>query len=125
MQALNINPSEKPNRRSEEEKKALITQWENSHQTISSFCNEQGIVHSLFYYWLKKHRNKQPSNQRIKAKSDFIGLEVMNSSSYSSGGTIPFAELVLPDGTRVTLFKEVTVSFLQSLLTNHSYAGSK
>jgi len=125
MQALNINSSRKPNRRSEEEKKALITKWEHSHQTISTFCKEQGIAHSLFYYWLKKHRNRQASNQPIKAKSDFIGLEIVNRPSHLSDETIPFAELVLPGGSRITLFKEVTVSFLQSLLSNRSYAGSK
>lgn len=124
MQALNINSSGKPNRRSEEGKKALIIKWENSHQTISTFCKEQGIAHSLFYYWLKKHRNRQTSNQPIKTNNDFIGLEIMPSPSHPSEGATPFAEIELPGGSRITLFKEVTVSFIQSLLSNHSYAGS-
>jgi transposase-like protein len=74
MQALNINSSRKPNQRSEEEKKTLITQWEHSHQTIPTFYKEQGIVPSQFYYWLKKHRNIQTSNQPIKTNNNFIGL---------------------------------------------------
>lgn len=125
MQALNINSSGKPNRRSEEEKKALIIQWENSHQTISTFCKEQGIAHSLFYYWLKKHRNRQTSKQLIKGNNNFIGLKIMPSPSPTSEGGIPFAEIELPGGSRITLFKEVTVSFIQSLLSNYSYASSK
>jgi hypothetical protein len=44
---------------------------------------------------------------------------------HPSEGIIPFAEIELPGGSRITLFKEVTVSFIQSLLSNHSYAGSK
>ena len=105
MQALNINPSEKPNRRSEEEKKTLITQWESSHKTIPTFCKEQGIVLSQFYYFLRKHRISQTSNQPIKINNSFIGLEIMPSPSQSSEGIIPFAEIELPGGCRITLFK--------------------
>ena len=125
MQALEINPSEKPNRRSEEEKKTLITQWESSHKTIPTFCKEQGIVLSQFYYFLRTHRNSQTSNQPIKTNNSFIGLEIMPSPSHPSEGVIPFAEIELPGGSRITLFKEVTLSFLQSLLSNNRYAGSK
>jgi len=86
----------KPNQRIKKEKKTLITQWKSSNQTIPTFCKEQGIVLSQFYYLLKNHRNRQISNQPIKTNNNFIGVEIIQSQSHPSEGIVPFLELELP-----------------------------
>jgi hypothetical protein len=111
--------------RSKEERTKLIIQWENSHQSVSSFCKERGISNSLFYYWLKRQGDNPSSNERIKTGNDFIGLEIMPSSVPPASGSSVFAELLLSNGSRITFFKEVPASFMLSLVSNSCHAGLK
>jgi hypothetical protein len=122
MQSLTIVNKAKAIKRSEEEKIALIIKWETSQQTINAFCKEQGIAHSLFYYWLKKYRNKPSS---ATAVNDFIDLKVLPEQHHFNQEHLPFAELVLAGGCRITLFKEVAASYIQSILSTGGYAGIK
>ena len=63
MPSLPKGSNKKFIQRSKEERTKLIIQWENSHPSVSSFCKEQGISNSLFYYWLKKQGDNPLSNE--------------------------------------------------------------
>lgn len=122
MQSSNIANKVKPIKRSDEEKIALIIKWEKSEQTITAFCKEHGIVHSLFYYWLKKYRNTPLSTTAV---NDFMDLKVLPEQYHTKQEHLPFAELVLAGGIRITLFKEVAASYIQSILSTKGYACIK
>ena len=37
--------------------KELLNRRKASGLTIRDFCSNEGISESIYYYWLKKHRN--------------------------------------------------------------------
>jgi hypothetical protein len=87
---------------------SIIESWESGSDSQQAFCKKAGIALSGFQYWLRKYRDEKDSNQ----SSSFIPVKIQSGTSGSA-----FAELVLPDGRRLTLYQAVDVSFLRSLLS--------
>lgn len=87
---------------------SMIESWEGSGESQQSFSKTAGITLSGFQYWLRKYRDEKNSHQ----SSSFIPVNIQGDASGS-----PFAELILPDGRRLTFYKTVDVSFLRSLLS--------
>ncbi len=113
MQLSNLR--DKKSTRKKEAMSSLIKEWENSQEPVQHFCDQRGIVSSTFYYWLKKYRS-QPKSQKASSNKmpDFINLEVIPDPVSE---TVPFAELTLTGGSRITLFREVSPAYIQSLLS--------
>jgi hypothetical protein len=42
------------------EKKLLITQWQQSNQTMKVFCGEKGITLSSLSYWMVSSQGSTP-----------------------------------------------------------------
>jgi len=76
-------------RRSKEEMYPLIEEWKSSGLTKQAFCEQRGIVKSVFFYWCKKYREDQsvggflPINvigdKSQNAKASHIEIEYPNS----------------------------------------------
>jgi hypothetical protein len=87
---------------------SMIESWKGSNESQQSFCKTTGISLSGFQYWLKKYRDQKDLSQ----PSTFIPVKIQADSLES-----PFADLVLPDGRRLTLYHAVDCAFLRSLLS--------
>jgi transposase-like protein len=56
---LQKNPMEdKQRRRSREEMFPVVEAWQQSGLSKKSFCEEQGIIKSVFLYWVRKYRDE-------------------------------------------------------------------
>jgi len=38
---------------------SFIEQWQRSNLPQHTFCKDQGITYTTFYYWLKRYRSQQ------------------------------------------------------------------
>lgn len=83
----------------QEEMLSLIERWQESGKTQQTFCQEQGLTYTTFYYWLKRYR-------RGLDESNFLPVEI-NSGSHIEirypGGII----LQLPAATKLSIVKQL------------------
>lgn len=82
---------------------ALVEQWEQSKQTKILFCEQQGIVKSSFYYWLKKYHREQSVSSGfvpVLVRRSFSELNQAIEVHYPSGVSVR-----VPAGSSVTLLK--------------------
>ena len=50
----------KQERKQQQEKMfSFIEQWQQSNLPQHTFCKEQGLTYTTFYYWLKRYRLRQ------------------------------------------------------------------
>jgi transposase-like protein len=42
----------------QEEMLSLIEKWQEGGKSQQSFCQEQGLTFTTFYYWLKRYRRQ-------------------------------------------------------------------
>lgn len=87
----------------------LIEQCLSGQSDIASICKSHHISRKVYHYWLRKYNAEQsPCSNFIP-----IGPSV-------HGGSDPwgaaFAEVVLPNLTRVRLLQPVPASFIQAIL---------
>ena len=87
----------------------LIREWESSGLSQKEFCAERGIKAHLFYYWLKRYREKDQSDRSRQA--GFVSVEVNPSTQ-----AVVLAEIVYGDGTRLVLKERVGAGFLRAML---------
>jgi hypothetical protein len=102
----------------------LIHRQKETGLNITSFCANEGIPKSSFYYWRKELRKRQITN--------FIPLLVKNSpepqnrpaKNISPGpndqpahGDDFFLELVYPNGTRLRIKNDLDLDHLRSLVS--------
>ena len=78
----------------------------DSDQSVSRFCQEQGIKEASFYYWQKKYREMNPEEQT----AGFAAVEVTGAASN------PVATVQLPGGALITLYHAEVFSYIQPLL---------
>jgi hypothetical protein len=57
---------------SKQERMFALLESRDSDQSVSSFCQEQGIKEASFYYWQKKYREMGPEKQ----PAGFVAVEV-------------------------------------------------
>lgn len=98
----------------------LLSRQKESGLSVRDFCSNEGIHPSTFYYWLKKHREKNKEKK-------FIPLVVQNTFDVHRAakicttvnpGTTPsdhgaLLEFVFPNGTRILLKQQPDVAFLK------------
>jgi transposase-like protein len=91
---------------SKQEKMFSLLESRDSDQSVSDFCEEQGIKEASFYYWKKKYREINP----VKQAAGFAALKLTGASGN------PVATVQLPGGALITLFHPEAFSYIQPLL---------
>jgi transposase-like protein len=91
---------------SKQERMFALLASRDSDQSVSSFCQEQGIKEASFYYWQKKYREVNPEEQPAR----FAALEVTG----AAGNLV--ATVHLPGGALITLYHAEAFSYIQPLL---------
>ena len=87
--------------------KALYADWQQSGLSKKAFCQQIGIPHSSFFYWIKKFNSREHS-----PAPDFTELDF--SASFS--GEPVFLEIEYPTGARIKLYRQAEASWIKSLL---------
>ena len=91
---------------SKQERMFALVASRDSDQSVSSFCQEQGIKEASFYYWQKKYREMNPDEQ----SAGFAAVELVEPAGN------PVATVQLPGGALITLFHPEAFSYIQPLL---------
>ena len=87
----------------------LVDAWYSSNQSKADFCRAQQLNIHTFTYWLQKYRIEKQASTSCEASTNFIALQV--SPSIESG-----VELCYPNGVRLSITGEVSLSYLSSLI---------
>lgn len=86
----------------EQEMRMLFVKWQQSGKTKIAFCQEEGLIKSTFYYWIKKFqepeltvKKKKPAfTPLILAQNKILdGKQPVLRINYSSGVSIDFFEV--------------------------------
>jgi hypothetical protein len=72
---------------------ALLTQWRQSEQSISAFCNQRHLGKPSFNYWRRKLGFGRQATPR-SAAATFVPMKLI---------TEPWVEVVLPTGVTLKL----------------------
>ena len=88
---------------------ALIQEWEGSQLSQKAFCSQRGLKPHIFWYWLRRYREK---GQPLKVQTQgFVRVELEEAAEEAV-----LAEILYSDGTRLIFKERVGLAFLQSLL---------
>lgn len=72
-------------RRTPEQWRSLVDQWQHSGQSMARFCEEQAIGYASFCHWRKRlHDNGAPTGDAVS----FIDLGTLSSCSAEQGWNI-------------------------------------
>ncbi|SDF01011.1 IS66 family insertion sequence element accessory protein TnpA [Chitinophaga filiformis] len=99
-------------RRSINEKKKLLMDWQQSNLTMKAFCLEKQIPLSGLRTWIKQFDMGRKRPPRRKVTNQFISIIPDQAVSMS----VPFVEYLLPDNSRLVIHHPVTAAFLNELL---------
>jgi hypothetical protein len=91
---------------SKQERMFALVASRDSEQSVSSFCQDQGIREASFYYWQKKYREINTDEE----PAGFPAVEIAGPLGN------PVATVQLPGGALITLFHPEAFSYIQSLL---------
>lgn len=87
----------------EQEMRMLFEKWHQSGKTKIAFCQEEGLIKSTFYYWIKKfQKEKVTVKQRkpsftpliLEQKTDLNNKQPIFRIKYISGVSIDFYDMV-------------------------------
>jgi len=95
-----------PREQLQEQKYALIEQWQQSGLSQKKYCEQNDIAYHHFHYWYKRYRTRQAGD----SAADFIPVRV---NATSPAGNI---ELQLPDGKRILFHQLIEVDYLKALI---------
>lgn len=107
---MNHEKNHPHSRRSPEERARLIEKYTQSNQSKKSFCAAQGINYQTFIGWTKPDAKIRKALTQKATAEKFIPLE---SSSFSA---LPFAEIFMEGGRKLSLYHPVSCEFLKRLL---------
>jgi transposase-like protein len=103
----------------------LLIRHKESGLTIRDFCFNEGISESIYYYWLKKHRNEadkpkefipllvgnhlpaQRKNQLLQSNTTSQEMHLQDENQM---------EFVFPNGTRLMIRNQVDPAILQTIV---------
>ena len=97
-------------RRTKEIMYPLIEKWRGSDCSKSEFCHNYGVNIGTFIYWERKHANEESP---LSIDNNFVSLKV---SGLRQGTGEQKVEIYYPNGVRISVSKELSESFLTSLL---------
>lgn len=89
-----------------EVRRQMIERWQQSGLSQIAFCRQENISFHGFYYWKKRFckEKKPPAGKFLKLRAP----------AASSTGNI-FAEVILTNGVRIHLHREVPLQALKQL----------
>ena len=87
----------------------LIMEWKQSEDSKRIFCDRHGIKMPTFQYWERKYGNEE----RQAGGDKFMSLTVTGLNSDVTEGEV---EIHYPNGMRITVSKEMSEPFLESVV---------
>ena len=90
------------NWRTQAEKRAIISKWQESGKSRREFCEENGINYNSLVSWSKQLRDKKPS-------PGFVEVKMESPSSL-------FAQIHLPSGMKIDLYQPITAELFRALV---------
>ena len=96
-------------KRSKEEIRQYVEQWQQSGKNKTIFCLENNLNYLTFIGWTNPKKKKK-KKENLSDLSGFIPLKINNTSEDL------FAEIHLSDGTKVCLHQSVPALYLRSLI---------
>ncbi len=96
-------------KRSKEEIRQYIEQWQQSGKNKTIFCLENNLNYLTFIGWTNPKKKKK-KKENLSDESGFVPLKIHDSSKGS------FAEVHLSDGTKICLHQCVPALYLRSLI---------
>jgi hypothetical protein len=88
--------------------KEIVSQWQNSGQTMSNFCKNAEINKTSLGYWVIKFRNEEDA-----ISSGFIKLPIEKANNPE----VPNCELIFTDGTRMLFYQKPDYMELKQLFS--------
>ena len=106
----------------------LLNRRKESGLTIRDFCSNEGIAESIYYYWLRKHKNEadQPKefipllvgnhlpaqrnnqkNQLLRSNTTSREMHLQDDNQF---------EFVFPNGTRLMIRGQIDPAILQTIV---------
>ena len=82
-----------------------LTEWEQSGQSISKYCDGKPFDKSTFYNWRSKERKPSVINEH---KSKFVSVQV-------SPSFIPQMSIHYPNGVRVDMHMMLSIDTIRAL----------
>jgi transposase-like protein len=98
----------KKTRHTEEEMKIIYANWQQSGMNKTAYCQQIGIPHATFFYWIKKLSAKGP----VPAP-EFMELDF---TPHLQSPENIFLEIEYPSGARLKLYRPADASWIKSLL---------
>jgi hypothetical protein len=84
-----------------------VQAWQKSHLSMKAYCTPKGLSFHALYYWVKKFRQSEPSDE-----DKFIPLLLNPRTEVTSMGI----EILYPNGVRITLGKIVDMKVIGQLV---------
>jgi len=88
-----------------DQKRNLISQWEESGKSKKQFAKENGLNYYTFAGWCYKEKRKKSS----QVNSGFSQVRISRSA-------VPFASIELSPGRRLNFYHSLPMEYFQSLL---------
>ena len=112
---------------SESKFQELLNRYQESRLDIKSFCSNEGIAESTFYYWRKKLQRKEsakgfiplvvkPARAPVR-RQQYKRLPETNPDDTPQAGTDDYLlEIVYPNGTKLRLKNDLDLTRLRALV---------
>lgn len=98
----------KKTRHTEEEMKTLYANWQKSGLNKKAYCQQIGLPHATFFYWIKKFSSKE-----VSSAADFMELDI--APPFLNYEAV-LLEIEYPSGARLKLYRQAEASWIKSLL---------
>ncbi|GJQ33878.1 MAG: hypothetical protein HBSAPP04_27170 [Ignavibacteriaceae bacterium] len=92
----------------QEQKYAMIEQWQQSGLSQKKYCEQNSIAYHHFHYWYKRYLT-----QRVADSAGTAGFVPVTLNTGLSAGCI---ELQLPDGKKLLFHQPIGVDYLKALI---------
>jgi transposase-like protein len=100
-------------RHDEDQMHSLYQQWLDSGQSKTRFAHRQGILPTVFYYWVKKFQRQQPGLSFSSGLTGFHQIALDQSPVKSVNQ--PLARICYPSGVCIDLYQMPDAALLKSL----------
>lgn len=98
------------NRRTRANWQALVDAWQQSNQTQTTFCQEQGLCYQQFSKWKRRLKSEASPDPEI-TETAFIPVHWQSPQPSLSQG-LP---IILPNGIRIVIHDQAHLSWLPGI----------
>jgi hypothetical protein len=93
--------------------RSLYQQWLDSGQSKTRFAHTQGLIPTVFYYWVKKFQRQQPGPSFPSGLPGFRQLTL--DQDLVKPAHQPLARICYPSGLSIELYQMPDAALLKSL----------